>query len=79
MKVQTFYDLYLKEKQKSTPAQRFVKEVATLTHRSEVTVRLWLSGVQTPDELVKATIAKRFGVDVDGLFPRKEDGHADKD
>lgn len=45
-----------------------VKEVADLTKRSEVTVRMWLSGQQTPDRLAQEIIAQHYGVDVDTLF-----------
>lgn len=65
----TFKDLYEEELKKPTPAKRFVAEVAELTKRSEITVRMWLSGKQSPDELAKATIAAKFGVNADGLFP----------
>ena len=40
----TFRNLYEDEKKKPTAAQLFVSRVATLTKRSEVTVRMWISG-----------------------------------
>lgn len=65
----TFRNLYEDEKKKPTAAQLFVSRVATLTKRSEMTVRMWLSGQQVPDELAKSVIAQEFGADVNSLFP----------
>lgn len=67
----TFKALYEEQKKKPTAAQVFVSEVARLTKRSEVTVRMWLSGQQVPDELAKSIIAERYNVSVDSLFPTK--------
>jgi len=72
MSEKTFIELYNEAKSQPTPAQKFISEVAAITHRSEVTVRMWLTGVQVPDELVKATIAEKFGVSAEGLFPQKK-------
>ena len=66
----TFKELYDEELRKPTAA--FVREVSELTHRSEVTVRMWLSGRQVPDELAQTIIAERYKVDVKSLFPREE-------
>lgn len=68
----TFKELYDEELRKPTAAQKFVSEVSELTHRSEVTVRMWLSGRQVPDELAQTIIAQKFNVDVKSLFPREE-------
>lgn len=68
MKKISFKALYEEQKSKPTAAQMFVKEVADLTKRSEVTVRMWLSGQQTPDRLAQEIIAQHYGVDVDTLF-----------
>ena len=67
----TFRNLYEDEKNKPTAAQLFVSRVATLTKRSEVTVRMWISGQQVPDELAKSVIAQEFGADVNSLFPKE--------
>lgn len=40
----TFRELYDEELRKPTAAQQFIRDVSELTHRSEVTVRFWLSG-----------------------------------
>lgn len=67
----TFRNLYEDEKKKPTAAQLFVSRVATLTKRSETTVRMWISGQQVPDELAKSMIAQEFGVDINSLFPKE--------
>lgn len=63
-----FIDLYNERKNLPTPGQLFVREVALLTDRSEHTVRMWLSGNQTPDPNVARTIGNHFGVDAETLF-----------
>lgn len=68
----TFKELYLEEKNKQTPAQIFLKEIAELTKRSKNTVRMWLQGRQEPDALAKSLIAERFGIDPETLFPTKK-------
>lgn len=65
----TFKDLYLQEKEKPTPAQSFIEEVAELTKRSANTVRMWLQGKQVPDALAQSLIAERFNIDASTLFP----------
>ena len=68
----TFKELYSEELRKPTAAQKFISEVSSFTHRSEVTVRMWLSGRQIPDELTQTIIAQKFNVDVKSLFPKEE-------
>lgn len=75
MERKTFKELYEEAKKMPTPAQAFISEIAELTHRSEFTVRMWLSGQQVPDELVQAVIAKRYDVNIDGLFPKSEQNY----
>ena len=70
MKKKTFKALYEEQKKKPTAAQVFVSEVATLTKRSEATVRMWLSGQQVPDELAQTMIAEKYNVSIDSLFPK---------
>lgn len=69
MSKKTFLELYDEYKKKPTAAQVFIAEVAALTHRSENTVRMWLCGRQTPDELAKAVIAKHYNLNPETLFP----------
>lgn len=68
-KQMTFKDLYLREKEKLTPAQSFIEDIAELTKRSANTVRMWLQGKQTPDALAQSLIAEKFDIDVSTLFP----------
>ncbi len=70
MNKKTFKALYEEQKKKPTAAQVFVSEVATLTKRSEATVRMWLSGQQVPDELAQTMIAEKYNVSIDSLFPK---------
>ena len=70
MNKKTFKALYEEQKKKPTAAQVFVSEVATLTKRSESTVRMWLSGQQVPDELAQTMIAEKYNVSIDSLFPK---------
>ena len=74
MEEKTFIDLYLERKAMKTPAQEFVAEVASITHRSELTVRMWLSGQQKPDALAQSIIAEHFGVAVETLFIYEKGG-----
>ena len=49
-----------------------VAEIAALTHRSENTVKMWLCGRQVPDELTQSIIARRYNLNINGLFPKSE-------
>lgn len=68
----SFFDLYDEQKKKPTAAQVFIAEVAALTHRSENTVKMWLCGRQVPDELTQSIIARRYNLNLTGLFPKTE-------
>ena len=72
MAEKTFFDLYNEQKSKPTPAQEFISEVARITKRTTTTVRMWLSGQQTPDALAQSIIAEHFGVSITSLFPKVE-------
>jgi hypothetical protein len=69
MSKKTFKDRYNDEKNKNTPAQDFVENIARMTHRSKTTVKMWLTGVQRPDDLVKTILANHFNCKPDELFP----------
>lgn len=73
----TFKELYESKKRKDTPAQEFVKKVASITKRKEITVRMWISGAQRPDRLAAAMIAQWTGVDAAELFPDRNGVTAD--
>ncbi len=47
----------------------FVTRLATVAHKSEFTVKMWLCGRQIPDELTRIAVAKELGVSAEGLFP----------
>jgi transcriptional regulator with XRE-family HTH domain len=66
----TFRDLYAEHRDKPTPAQAFIAEVARLTGRAENTVMAWTKGQQTPDPIYQLLIAQHFGVDINTLFPK---------
>ena len=51
-----------------SPKKMWIQRIAQVTHRSEATVRMWLSGRQVPEELIQEIIAKELGVPVEGLF-----------
>lgn len=65
----TFKDLYLQEKEKPTPAQTFIEDIAELTKRSTNTIRMWIQGKQIPDALAQSLIAEKYNLDVSSLFP----------
>lgn len=68
MDKKTFKQLYTERKNEPTPAQQFISEVAKLTNRSELTVRMWLFGGQVPDPNVSKVIGMHFNVEPDSLF-----------
>ena len=65
----SFKDLYMREKEKPTPAQAFIDDIASLTCRSCTTVRAWTQGKQVPDALAQLQIAQKYDVDAGTLFP----------
>lgn len=75
MNKKSFLELYREKKQQKSPAQEFVSEVARITHRTETTVRMWLSGQQVPESLVCNIIAEHFSVDAESLFPINKQDH----
>ena len=72
MKQKTFKELYEDAKILPTPAASFVTKIAEITHKTENTVRMWLSGNQQPDELTKSVIADYLKSDINTLFPAKK-------
>lgn len=62
-------ELY-KEKQKElTPANKLIKQIQEVTGRSEIAIRLWLSGKSKPEPLVQRIVADALGIDADYIFP----------
>ena len=73
---QSFKELYNSLPGRSTaipPKKAFVKKIASVTMKSETTVRCWLAGSQNPDALSKSMISKELGVSCEVLFPKKRD------
>ena len=68
--MKTFKDCY-KEVSTMSPKKMWIQRIAKVTHRSEATVRMWLSGRQVPEVLIQEIIAKELGVPVEGLFPKE--------
>lgn len=66
----TLKELYLEARKKPTPAVAFIKEVMAVTHKSEISVRRWLSGEVMPDELTCAVLAQHFGCTPEELFDK---------
>lgn len=65
--MKTFKDCY-EEVSTMSPKKMWIQRIAKVTHRSEATVRMWLSGRQVPEVLIQEIIAKELGVPVEGLF-----------
>lgn len=72
----TLKEMYEELKMKPSPGQQFIRELAALTNRSELTVRLWLGGHHEPEPLVAQVIAKAYDLDPDYLFSKSgKDDH----
>lgn len=52
-----------------SPARAFLLEVASVTKKSELAVRRWLSGESTPDQLTQEVLARHFNTTPKELFP----------
>lgn len=73
MPKKTFKQIY-EELDPTPPKTGWIRRIAKATMRSELTVRMWLNGRQTPEPLVQNIIAKELGVPVEGLFPQEQQG-----
>lgn len=74
----TFKEIYQAEREKPTPALAFLRHISEITCRELTTIRMWVSGVQEPTDMVKERIAEELGRPVEELFPknnRKGDGN----
>lgn len=67
----TLADRYTEAKLGPTPGVAFIREVAEVTKKSEITVRRWLAGVVMPDTLTQEVLAKHFKTTPAELFPQK--------
>lgn len=67
-------EMYDELRKQPSPSRKFIRELAELTNRSELTVRLWLTGHHEPEPLITQIIASAYGLDPNTLFP-KSDSH----
>ena len=65
-----------KDSRPVSPAAAFIKELMTITKRSEIAVRRWLSGECVPDALTQEVLAAHFGTTAEELFPPVKKGGA---
>lgn len=56
----------------TTPKTAWVRRIAEVTRKKEITVKLWLAGYRAPGELEREVIAKELGVPAEGLFPEAD-------
>ena len=56
-------------KNTQSPKAQFIQEIAELCKVSEITVRMYISGVYRPDALKRSLIAKKLNANPDTLFP----------
>jgi len=71
-KERTFLQFYEIAKAEPAPATAFVRKVAEATHRTEITVRKWLSGKITPDINTQIILERHFNTPKEVLFPQKK-------
>ena len=65
----TLKEIYDEQKKLPTPANAFVLKLCGVTHRSEMTVRSWLSGKYRPDINTQIILSQYFDTPVESLFP----------
>ena len=71
MEAPTFADLYYEARKQPHPSVAFIAEMAEITHRTQIAVRKWISGENTPDYNVQQIIAEHFDMPREQLFPKK--------
>ena len=67
----TLSEMYDDLRKQPSPSQKLLRDLAELTCRSIQTVKLWITGQQTPPESVRRKIADYLEKDADELFPPK--------
>lgn len=72
MRQMTFADLYYEARKKPHPSVAFIAEIAEVTHRTQIAVRKWISGENTPDYNVQQIIAQHLNMPREQLFPKNE-------
>lgn len=65
-------DLYKEKMQQLSPGRQLIQDLMDATGRSEVTVRLWISGKFKSEPIIQNIIADTLGVDAASLFPTNE-------
>lgn len=65
----TLKELYNEARKGPTPGVAFIQDVMTVTRKTEVTVRRWLSGEVVPDALTRSVLARHFHTTPEKLFP----------
>lgn len=73
MSNKTLLEIYRERKRMPTPAMNFIKELSEVTHRSEMTVKGWLTGKFRPDINTQIVLAHHLNSDADILFPKETD------
>ena len=66
----SFREYYQSLKYQPTPAAIFIREIATLCNRAEITVRKWLAGDTMPEAELQERIAAHLNMTVEELFMR---------
>ena len=71
----TLEELYEYKRKQLNPAQDFIKTIMDATGRSQLTVRLWVTGKHRPERIIQEKIAEVLKMNVSDLFPKdnKED------
>lgn len=70
MTLRALYEKAKKQPTPKTPAAAFIHEICTVTKKSEIAVRRWVSGDCIPDALTQDVLAKHFNTTPEQLFPR---------
>ena len=71
MSNKTLLEIYKERKSLPTPAMNFIRELSQVTHRSEMTVKGWLTGKFRPDINTQIVLAHHLNSESDILFPPK--------
>ncbi len=66
-------ELYKEKMAQPSPGKQLIQDLMTATGRSEVTIRLWISGKFKPEPIIQKIIADTLGVEASTLFPSNQD------
>ena len=69
----TLKEIYEEQKKLPTPANAFIFKLCEVTHRSEMTVRSWLTGKYRPDINTQIVLAHHLKTSVESFFPPLND------